>query len=275
MSNADTDTGAGAVLVLVEWRCSAKFGRGKHLNITARELSTTTTLPACRQSTNMRLQVALLAAVCATPAAAIFSDEVNHIDFHHALLGAPSPDSTFFLKPSSASNASLLYTLSDRSILGAVNPRDGALVWRHNISQSASPVGGTGILRGLDGNNAVVGAAGDYISSWGAQDGKLIWDQHFDGGHVSDLELLEMEDASKESSDSRDTIALISGKSFGSVRRFDGDSGAVKWEYIDERLVRAHIVAQAFLTFVTVEMFHSRSHLLLPRFSIFRFSRAC
>ncbi|KAJ5586262.1 hypothetical protein N7450_006049 [Penicillium hetheringtonii] len=173
-------------------------------------------------------------AVCATPAAAIFSDEVNHIDFHHALLGAPSPDSTFFLKPSSASNASLLYTLSDRSILGAVNPRDGALVWRHNISQSASPVGGTGILRGLDGNNAVVGAAGDYISSWGAQDGKLIWDQHFDGGHVSDLELLEMEDASEESSDSRDTIALISGKSFGSVRRFDGDSGAVKWEYIDE-----------------------------------------
>lgn len=215
-----------------------------------------------------------MAAVCATPAVAIFTDEVNHIDFHHALLGAPSPDSTFFLKPSSASNASLLYTLSDRSILGALNPRDGSLVWRHNISQSASPVGGAGLLRGLDGNNAVVGAAGDYISSWGAQDGKLIWDQQFDGGHVSDIELLEMEEATK-SSDSRDTIALISGKSFGSVRRFDGDSGAVKWEYIDERLVRAYMVGQTFLILFAVEMFPSRSRLLPPRFSTFLFSRAC
>ncbi|KAJ5995077.1 hypothetical protein N7481_002054 [Penicillium waksmanii] len=181
----------------------------------------------------MRLQAALLAAACVSPAAAIFSDEVNHIDFHHALLGAPSPDSTFFLKPSSASNASLLYTLSDKSILGAVNPRDGALVWRHNISRSASPAGGAGLLRGLDGNNAVVGAAGDYISSWGAQDGKLIWDQQFDGNTVADIELLELEDPTA-TSDTRDTLALISGKSFGSVRRFDGDSGAVKWEYIDE-----------------------------------------
>lgn len=91
-------------------------------------------------------------------------------------------------------------------------------------------------MRGLDGNNAVVGAAGDYISSWGAQDGKLIWDQQFDGNTVADIELLELEDATA-TSDTRDTLALISGKSFGSVRRFDGDSGAVKWEYIDERFV--------------------------------------
>lgn len=184
----------------------------------------------------MRLQAALLVAACASPAAAIFSDEVNHIDFHHALLGAPSPDSTFFLKPPSASNASLLYTLSDKSIIGAVNPRDGALIWRHNISKSASPAGGAGLLRGLDGNNAVVGAAGDYISSWGAQDGKLIWDQHFEGSEVTDIELLELEDATTTSG-TRDTLALISGKSFGSVRRFDGESGFAKWEYIDERLV--------------------------------------
>jgi outer membrane protein assembly factor BamB len=186
----------------------------------------------------MRLQAALLAAACISPAVAIFSDEVNHIDFHHALLGAPSSDSTFFLKPSSASNASLLYTLSDKLILGAVNPRDGALVWRHNISRSDSPAGGAGLLRGLDGNNAVVGAAGDYISSWSAQDGKLIWDQQFDGNNVADIELLELEDVTA-TSDTRDTLALISGKSFGSVRRFDGDSGAVKWEYIDERFVPA------------------------------------
>ncbi|KAJ6132030.1 ER membrane protein complex subunit 1 [Penicillium samsonianum] len=70
----------------------------------------------------MRLQIALFFTACLSPATAIYSDEVNHIDFHHALLGAPSPDSTFFLKPSTSSNASLLYTLSDKLLVGAVNP---------------------------------------------------------------------------------------------------------------------------------------------------------
>ena len=184
----------------------------------------------------MRLQAALFFAACVSPAAAIYSDEVNHIDFHHALLGAPSPDSTFFLKPSSASNASLLYTISEKSILGAVNPRDGALIWRQNLARSGSPVGGAGILRGSDGNNAVVGAAGHYISSWSAQDGKLIWDRQFPDSVVVDLELLELEDAGATLS-ARDTLALVGGEGVGVVRRLDGDSGKTKWEYKDNRYV--------------------------------------
>lgn len=181
----------------------------------------------------MRLQAALFFAACVSPAAAIYTDEVNHIDFHHALLGAPSPDSTFFLKPSTSSNASLLYTVSDKSILGAVNPRDGTLVWRQDLSRSASgPTSGAGILRGLDGNNAVVGAAGDYISSWGAQDGKLVWEKKIADGSVADLELLELEDASATAS-ARDTLALVSNGA-GVVRRLDGDTGKTKWEYKDD-----------------------------------------
>ncbi|KAJ5176899.1 uncharacterized protein N7482_002776 [Penicillium canariense] len=180
----------------------------------------------------MRLQAALFIAACVSPAVAIYSDEVNHIDFHHALLGAPSPDSTFFLKPSSSSNASLLYTISDKSIVGAINPRDGTLIWRQDISRSGSASSAAGILRGLDGNNAVVGAAGDSISSWGAQDGKLIWENRFADGVVADLELLELEDA-RATSSARDTIALTGGESTGVVRRLDGDSGETKWEYKD------------------------------------------
>lgn len=181
----------------------------------------------------MWLQAALLIAACVSPAAAIYPDEVNHIDFHHALLGAPSPDSTFFLKPPSASNASLLYTISEKSILGAVNPRDGAVVWRHDLSKSASQTR-PGILRGLDGNDAVVGAVGDYISSWGAHDGKLVWETKLANGLVADLELLELEDAAATSS-VRDTLALIGGEGTGIVRRLDGDSGKMKWEYKDDR----------------------------------------
>lgn len=182
----------------------------------------------------MWLQVALLIAACVSPAVAIYPDEVNHIDFHHALLGAPVPDSTFFLKPPSASNASLLYTISEKSIIGAINPRDGAVKWRHDLSKSAADTGAAGILRGLDGNDAVVGAVGDYISSWGAQDGKLVWEEKLAQGVVADLELLGLEDAASTSS-ARDTLALIRGKGAGIVRRLDGDSGKVKWEFKDDR----------------------------------------
>ncbi|KAI9930043.1 hypothetical protein ASPWEDRAFT_167712 [Aspergillus wentii DTO 134E9] len=182
----------------------------------------------------MRLQAALLLlASCVPSALGIFVDEVNHIDFHHALLGVPSSQSTFFLQPSTSSQASLLYTLSEKSVLGAVNPRDGALVWRQNLSRSSLPGDdeARGLLRGSDGTNAMVGAVGDYISSWTAQDGKLIWENWFEDGSVADLELLELEDATATPS-SRDTIALFGGKA-GIVRRLDGESGDVKWEHKD------------------------------------------
>ena len=184
----------------------------------------------------MRLQAALLLiASCVPSALAIYPDEVNHVDFHHALLGLPTPQSTFFLKPSSASNASLLYTLSEKSILGAVNPRDGSLVWRQNVSRSSLP-NSDGLLRASDGINGVISGAGDYLSSWTALDGKLIWENWFSDGSVTDLELLELEDASAAGT-TRDTIALIAGDNAGAVKRIDGKTGNVKWEYKDDRLV--------------------------------------
>jgi hypothetical protein len=184
----------------------------------------------------MRLQAALFFAACLSPAAAIYNDEVNHIDFHHALLGSPSPDSTFFLKPSSTSNASLLYTISDKLLVGAINPRDGALLWRQNLSRSADSPARGGLLRGVDGNDAVVGAAGNYISSWSAQDGKLAWENRFSEGVVADLELLELEDATATPG-VRDTIVVVGSEVSGIVRRLDGNSGSTKWEYKEDRLV--------------------------------------
>ncbi|KAJ5507345.1 hypothetical protein N7527_009488 [Penicillium freii] len=181
----------------------------------------------------MWLQPALVFSACLSTAAAIYSDEVNHIDFHHALLGTPSPDSTFFLKPSTSSNASLLYTLSDKHLVGAVNPRDGALVWRQNISRSAdSPAHGVGLLRGLDGNDAIVAAVGNYIASWSAQDGKVGWENRVSEGVVADLELLELEDATATSG-VRDTIAVVASEGTGIVRRLDGNTGKSVWEYKD------------------------------------------
>ncbi|RAK80920.1 uncharacterized protein BO72DRAFT_524870 [Aspergillus fijiensis CBS 313.89] len=177
----------------------------------------------------------LLLASCVPSSSAIYIDEVGHIDYHHALLGLPTSQSTFFLKPSASSNASLLYTLSEDSLLGAVNPKDGSLVWRQNLSQPALPAdqgGVSGLLRASEGTNAVVGALGDYVSSWTALDGKLIWEKWFADEKIADLELLELEDASAAPS-AKDTVALFSGKA-GVVRRLDGNTGQVKWEYKDE-----------------------------------------
>ncbi|KAE8151113.1 hypothetical protein BDV25DRAFT_129039 [Aspergillus avenaceus] len=173
----------------------------------------------------------LLLASCVPSALSIYRDEVDHVDFHHALLGTPSSHSTFFLKPSSSSDASLLYTLSHKLLLGAINPRDGSMVWRQNVSRSAV-VADSGILRASDGTNAMVSAVGDYISSWSALDGKLIWENWFADQSVADLELLELEDAASSPS-VKDTIALFRGTA-GTVRRLNGDSGAIKWEHKDE-----------------------------------------
>ena len=183
----------------------------------------------------MQLKAALLLlASCALPTLAIYPDEVNHIDYHHALLGIPNADSTFFLKPSTSSNASLLYTISENLLLGAINPRDGAVVWRQNLSRlaGASASETTGLARAVDGTNAVVSAAGNYVSAWGASDGKLIWENWFGSSDVVDLELLELDDGHG----TRDSVALFAGKN-GVVRRLDGENGALKWEFKDDRFV--------------------------------------
>ncbi|KAG7291856.1 hypothetical protein NEMBOFW57_001877 [Staphylotrichum longicolle] len=67
---------------------------------------------------------ALLAALTPT-AHAVFRDEVGHIDYHHLLLGLPQRETTFLHRPRRADRASLLYTLSDVGVVGAVNPAAG------------------------------------------------------------------------------------------------------------------------------------------------------
>lgn len=182
----------------------------------------------------MRLQVAFsFLALSVTSSLAIFADEVNHIDFHHALLGAPTPQNTFFHRPALSSSASLLYTLSERLVLGAVNPKDGSLVWRQKLGEGRPDDDSHGFLRASDGENTIISAVGGEVSSWGASDGKLSWRDNFKDGPVQDLEILELQDGSTTEGAS-DVIALLGDKT-GIVRRLDGLSGEVKWEYKDDR----------------------------------------
>ncbi|OAX82592.1 hypothetical protein ACJ72_03056 [Emergomyces africanus] len=186
----------------------------------------------------MRLQAALLLLASVAPSSlAIFADEAYHIDYHHALLGTPQEHSTFFHKPSTSSAASLLYTLSEKYVLGAVNPKDGAIVWRQNLASSTRPAADDdhppSLLRGVEGEDTVVSAVGGKVASWGALDGKLAWENEFHDGPVIDLETLSLGESVDHKQVVKDSIVLF-GEKAGIVRRLDGASGNVKWEYRDD-----------------------------------------
>lgn len=178
----------------------------------------------------MLFNAALALAACLVPASAIFEDDAYHIDFHHALIGLPKHDATFFQKPYAGSKASLLYTISQNQTIGVVNPKDGALVWRQ------APVPGThgkGALRAGEDQDTVVSAVGDRITAWSASDGRVVWENRISGAIVEDLEILEQEDGITNT-DAKDAIVLLSEGNHG-VKRLDGKTGRVKWTYQDTR----------------------------------------
>jgi len=178
----------------------------------------------------MRLYAALTLAACLAPAAAIFEDDAYHIDFHYALLGLPKHEATFFQKPYAGSKASLLYSISQNHTIGAINPRDGALVWRQHFS--AEPRG-SGHLRAGHEQDTIVSAVGDRVTAWSASDGRLVWETSVGGAVVEDLEILEQEDGTTIN-EAKDALVLLSGDGSG-LKRLDGKTGRAKWTYEDTR----------------------------------------
>jgi len=171
--------------------------------------------------------VPLIAAVALFSSAslAVFSDEAWSVDYHFPLLGAPKEETSFFHQPNPSSRASLIYTLSEESILGAVNPRDGSLVWRQLLG-SGGEAHNTSFLRAGEGQDVVISGVRNEIAAWSAADGRLAWNLYTDGP-LMDVEILELSDG-KETAGAKDAIAL-SGGTHPAVQRIDGASGAVKW----------------------------------------------
>ncbi|KAL5118742.1 hypothetical protein ACEQ8H_003419 [Pleosporales sp. CAS-2024a] len=176
----------------------------------------------------MRFHAALALAACLAPAAAIFEDDAYHIDFHYALLGLPSRHATFFQKPYAASKASLLYSISPNRTIAAINPKDGALVWRQHLP--ATPRGPAHLLSAHD-QDTVVSAVGDRIAAWSASDGRLVWDNTVSGAVVEHLQVLEHADGSTVG-EAKDVVVLLSGGAHG-VKRLDGKTGLAKWTFED------------------------------------------
>jgi hypothetical protein len=179
----------------------------------------------------MRLHAALALAACLAPAAAVFEDDAYHIDFHYALLGLPRHDTTFFQKPYAGSKASLLYSVSQNHTVAAINPKDGALVWRHHFPASSDDIAH---LRAGSEQDSVVSAVGQRIAAWSASDGRLVWETSTPGARVEDLEILEQEDGMSIDA-ARDALVLLAADASLSVKRLDGKTGRAKWTHEDSR----------------------------------------
>lgn len=171
----------------------------------------------------------LIAATCLLTgsALAVFTDEAWNVDYHYALLGQPKQSTSFFHQPNPSSRASLIYTLSEQGVLGAVNPRDGAVVWRQLLLSDAS-ADNASFLRAGEGQDVVISGIGSQVAAWSAGDGRQAWSVDC-GGPLQDVEILELVDG-KDTSGAKDVVAL-SGADHPLVRRLDGATGAVKWQY--------------------------------------------
>lgn len=181
----------------------------------------------------MRLYGFLLGALSVVPVRSVFSDEAYQLDFHQALLGLPRPHTTFFHKPDAASSAALLYTLSDKNVLGAVNPRDGSLVWRQSIAESPN-TNSPGLLIAGDNDGKITAAHGSTVTSWDASYGRLVWSHTIkNGGHVLDLQPVPVHGGSGVGA-VQDVIVLSKTQAGAvTVNRLGGDGSGEKWSFHD------------------------------------------
>ncbi|KAG6022665.1 hypothetical protein E4U41_002212 [Claviceps citrina] len=169
------------------------------------------------------LPPALLLLGLSSLGAAVFKDEVGDIDFHYQLVGLPQEETTFFHQPSKQVKASLLYTLGDVGVVGAINPGNGSVVWRQQISDGVARGGGH--LRAPEGEGWVVSGYGSKVQAWDALTGRNIWDSRF-RGQVKDVEVMEMTEASR-----KDVLALFDEDGVTVLRRLHGALGSVVWEF--------------------------------------------
>ncbi|KAF4843626.1 ER membrane protein complex subunit 1 [Colletotrichum siamense] len=172
----------------------------------------------------MRLPTLLLAA--SSLVGAVFVDEVGDIDYHHELIGVPQVETTFFHKPRKDDKASLLYSLSDVGVVGAVNPSNGAVVWRQFLTGNIT--NGGGHLRAAEGEDWVVSAYGNTVQAWNAMSGRSVWWTDFTGD-IRDLEVMELTEDGR-----KDVLALFEEEDGSStLRRLNGKDGSVVFEFHD------------------------------------------
>ncbi|EPS37511.1 hypothetical protein H072_8788 [Dactylellina haptotyla CBS 200.50] len=152
---------------------------------------------------------------------AVFKDEAFQTDFHVPLFGTGlDPSSTFFHQATTGKAGSLLYTLSNRLIIGAINPKDGSQVWRQQLGQgSVSETEELSKLAWLrkSKDGRIVSVFDKAIALWDAASGRAIW-EYTANLQVADVITLENENLL--------IVAFIGGE----VKAIGLGTGDVVWE---------------------------------------------
>ncbi|EFX02072.1 duf1620 domain containing protein [Grosmannia clavigera kw1407] len=194
------------------------------------------------------LRSVFLAALVALPSVhATYRDEVGDIDFQYDLVGVPQEQQTFFHRPRPDDRASLLYTLSDVGVLGAVNPGSGALVWRHLLEDESdesydatttattgktyTQASGHGRLAAVDGEGWLAAGLGSSVHAWAALSGRSLWWMDFAG------ELVGLDVVAGAADTAASILALFREDGPAStatvLRQLSSDDGRVLWEIRD------------------------------------------
>ena len=120
-------------------------------------------------------------------------------------------------------------------MLGAINPKDGAVIWRQRLADSAQNYTASGLLRAGEGGDTLVSAAGGKVHAWDATDGRLVWE--WDGGGGT-----KVVDVAPSAEGGKYVSVLSEGEGEGSsfvLRNLAADTGEVLWESSDWRYAKS------------------------------------
>lgn len=113
-------------------------------------------------------------------------------------------------------------------MLGAVNPKDGSIIWRQRLVDNRSNVTGKTFLSAADGDNTIYSAVNGGVHAWDAADGRLVWDWR-GMGSIKALEVIGTDDGPK------DVLILSEEGKIAMVKKLAADTGDVIWELTDDR----------------------------------------
>lgn len=170
------------------------------------------------------------------PTYAIFADEAFHIDFQHALLGSPQSHTTFFLKPHTNTNASLLYTVSDKAVLGAIHPKDGSALWRQPLAGQPVENASNSFLVASERDGQLVSGYDRTVACWNALDGRLVWDYTTpEGTKIGGLQAIQPLGPGTGGI-AQDFVVLavpVDAKTHSTIIRISGDGSEARWQNTD------------------------------------------
>lgn len=112
-------------------------------------------------------------------------------------------------------------------MLGAINPKDGAVIWRQRLADSAHNYTTPGLLTAGEGGDTLVSAVDGKVQAWDATDGRLVWE--WDGGDGT-----KVVDVTLSAESGKYVLVLSEGEGSGFVvRNLAADTGEVFWEFGD------------------------------------------